>query len=100
MPRASSADGLAKVVQVLGNVRVLQPRIAPGRDRHQPAAQRTGATGWSGPNTFTPPTRPILEPPIPEREIVARAASDGAPLNAYGAQAGTSSPRSVPSQRP
>jgi chromosome partitioning protein len=87
-PRASSVDGLAQIVRTLATV---HQHFNPGLriagvvvNRHREGLRDRAE--WDATIRATYPDQ-YVDPPVPEREIVAVATSAAAPLSAYGAKA-------------
>lgn len=86
-PRAASVDGLAQMTHTLAAVRKhFNPTLHMAGvviNKHQPT--RRDAAEWSAQLDSDYGDR-LLRPYIPEREVVATAASASSPLSAYGAR--------------
>ena len=87
-PRASSVDGLAQIVRTLATVRQhFNPTLRIAGvvvNRHREGLRDRAE--WDATIRATYPDF-YIEPPIPEREIVAVATSAAAPLSAYATKA-------------
>ena len=86
-PRAASVDGLAQMTHTLAAVRKhFNPALAMAGvvvNKHQPS--RRDAAQWADQLDADYGAR-LLRPYVPEREVVATAASAASPLRAYGAR--------------
>lgn len=87
-PRASSVDGLAQIVRTLATVK---QHFNPGLriagvvvNRHREGMRDRAE--WDATIRSTYPDQ-YIDPPVPEREVVAVATSAAAPLSAYGTKA-------------
>ncbi len=87
-PRASSVDGLAQIVRTLSTVKQhYNPALRIAGvvvNRHREGLRDRAE--WDATIRSTYPDQ-YIDPPVPEREVVAVATSAAAPLSAYGSKA-------------